>query len=716
MNASSKSFSKNSTTSSDSEITAELPVLDVAAYEARHGQDALSNTDTWASPTLNTAVLPHLPNLAPDEPVLPATVSGKLESELRSLASNLAELETRLAAKGERLAVIEAELAESRVAGQAAATRAAALSEELASSRAEFAAATTEIDGLRSNLQQREENLRVAAERETALRQSGEQRETELRQSAEQRETKLRQSAQKRESELLLSIERREAEMASTVAADAARNAAVVATHTSALHGAQQHVAQLQTQSAAQLETLQSLEGRRGIFDSILRTLDGEIVGRDEEMGRLGDELARSTTHGLELTRELENRTQRVTQLEAEVSALTTGLGARTDEAAVMARSNEELKRSLEGVREENAGRATRIGELEAEVSSLTKGLAGRTNEAAALSRANEDLKHSLEGLRQESGGRATRITELEAQLVAGNQIHAEALRAAATAHAELTAANTALTTRTDAQEAQLAALREESAAHVAALEQVTTDHANRLLELEARDKQIAQLTVQIATQAKTIQIEIERVRAADERVGVLESDMRVSEDAINRLESEVRSRSMRIEELTRINSQMQTEIADAKRWLEERDSLMSRLETEAAHSAALVDNIQRSIRSATSGTHEAIRENAARLLVRSQDGHEVVHVLGRKTTIGRTPDNDLQIDASFVSRHHAVLLVTGQQTVIEDLNSTNGVLVNGQRISREVLNDGDQVMIGKARFRFAVRPTTSRANAEPSA
>ena len=112
----------------------------------------------------------------------------------------------------------------------------------------------------------------------------------------------------------------------------------------------------------------------------------------------------------------------------------------------------------------------------------------------------------------------------------------------------------------------------------------------------------------------------------------------------------------------------------------------------------------------------EAIRENGARLLVRSQDGHEVVHVLGRKTTIGRTPDNDLQIDASFVSRHHAVLLVTGQQTVIEDLNSTNGVLVNGQRISREVLNDGDQVMIGKARFRFAVRPTTSRANAEPSA
>jgi hypothetical protein len=174
----------------------------------------------------------------------------------------------------------------------------------------------------------------------------------------------------------------------------------------------------------------------------------------------------------------------------------------------------------------------------------------------------------------------------------------------------------------------------------------------------------------------------------------------------------------------------MQAQIADAKRWLSERDSLMQRLETEAAHSAALVDNIQRSIRSlepgtatttatgtaTATGTHEAVRDTVTRLLVRSKDGHEVVHVLGRKTTIGRTPDNDLQIDASFISRHHAVLLINGQQTIIEDLNSTNGVHVNGQRVSREMLNDGDIVSVGKARFRFVIRPASARSSAEPSA
>ena len=699
MNASTKSFSGTSTTATDSEITAELPVLDVAAYEARHGHDPLSSTDTWATPSMNTALLPQLANV-PEVAAAPepsAFVSARIESELKSLAGNLAELETRLAAKGERLAIIEAELADSRVAGQAAATRAAALSEELAASRAEFAISTTEVDSLRSTLQEREERIRAAGEREAELRQTMERRDAEM----------------------AATLARREQEVAGTLAADAARTAAVVAGHESTARGAQQHVAQLQTQSAAQLETLQSLEGRRGIFDSILRSLDIEIVGRDQDKSRLAEELARSNAQRLELTRALESRTLRVGQLETQVSALTAGLAGRTDEAAVTARANEELKRSLDVVRQESTSRATRITELETEVSSLTKGLAGRTNEASAMARTNEELKQSLDGVRQESAGRATRITELETQLVADTRAHAEALRAAAAAHAELTAANTALTARSYAQDAELAELRAESAEHVAAVKQVTADHANRLLQIEARDKQILELTAQVATQGKTIQGEGERIKAGEERIGVLESDLRVSEDAINRLESEVRSRSMRVEELTRINTQMQSEITDAKRWLEERDSLMSRLETEAAHSAALVDNIQRSIRSlapGTSGTHETIRETGARLLVRAQDGHEVVHVLGRKTTIGRTPDNDLQIDASFVSRHHAVLLITGQQTVIEDLNSTNGVLVNGQRISREVLNDGDQVMIGKARFRFVVRPATSRASAEPSA
>ena len=45
--------------------------------------------------------------------------------------------------------------------------------------------------------------------------------------------------------------------------------------------------------------------------------------------------------------------------------------------------------------------------------------------------------------------------------------------------------------------------------------------------------------------------------------------------------------------------------------------------------------------------------------------------------------------------------------TVIEDLNSTNGVIVNGRRVLRQTLKDGDIVLIGKAPFRFAMRPVS---------
>jgi pSer/pThr/pTyr-binding forkhead associated (FHA) protein len=77
------------------------------------------------------------------------------------------------------------------------------------------------------------------------------------------------------------------------------------------------------------------------------------------------------------------------------------------------------------------------------------------------------------------------------------------------------------------------------------------------------------------------------------------------------------------------------------------------------------------------------------------------MHSLGRRSTIGRTADNQIQIDASHVSRHHAVILGSEQNCIIEDLNSTNGILVNGKRVARQELNDGDIVRVGQSTFRY---------------
>ena len=94
----------------------------------------------------------------------------------------------------------------------------------------------------------------------------------------------------------------------------------------------------------------------------------------------------------------------------------------------------------------------------------------------------------------------------------------------------------------------------------------------------------------------------------------------------------------------------------------------------------------------------------AVRVLIRVENGEEIVHALGRRTTIGRTPDNDIQVDTTYVSRHHAVLLSSAGECIIEDLNSTNGLLVNGQRVVRQILKHGDLLAVGKTLFRYESR------------
>jgi general secretion pathway protein A len=66
------------------------------------------------------------------------------------------------------------------------------------------------------------------------------------------------------------------------------------------------------------------------------------------------------------------------------------------------------------------------------------------------------------------------------------------------------------------------------------------------------------------------------------------------------------------------------------------------------------------------------------------------------RTVIGRTSDNDLQIDSRFVSRHHCQIITKPNTCVVEDLNSTNGIVVKSRRVRSHNLNDGDVITIGR--------------------
>jgi len=519
-------------TATDLEATAELPVLEVAASDQAAMVDRLANTDTW------TALAPVLTPEVPDDREA-LKQRNRLESDLKSLSASLQEFEERLALKGEHLTALEKELEQERLERAAAETRVQATQAELGEARAELQRARSEIAELQLSVKSRDDAVRSVEEQGRAVSADLEQRQRAL--------TEL-----------------------------------------------QGRLTEAQQRAAAQLESLQRLEGRRSVFDATLRELDAQVA----------------------------SGTERITALESEVSA-----GAQ-----LAGQLQSQLAASVERVRV-----------LETEALSRTQSHDGAVLAAAERARV----------LEEERGAQQRRGDELQTQLAS------------------------------------------ERAASAAARETHAQELADRQREHEAAVRELH----------GELRLRAERATAADESV-------RHSAETIARLEAQLREAQTRHEDAVRLQEELRGFVEAARQELADRDALIRRLETEAAHSSALLENIQHSMRRLEpqkNETSEIMPEGPMRLLIRIEGEGEVVHVLGRKTSIGRTPENDVQIDTKFISRHHAVILAGPVHTIIEDLNSTNGVLVNGRKVTRQTLKDGDNVIVGKTQFRFAVRPAAER-------
>ena len=635
----------------DLETTAELPVLDVAAYEAAAAEERVSNTDTWIvqSPAARereapvhgssgqdaarTVVMPApaaAPVAPPSVPVAsaPGAVADdrlahgsagrvfddrrthdekrtQLEVSLHALSDNLREVEERLTHKGERLAEIEQALAEANAERAAAQQRSQQLTSELAQSRASLAASEARIAELQ----------RGVAEREAA--------NTALKAHDVQYEEKL-----------------------------ALRDKALAVVH--------RELTLAQDLAASYLESLRSLEGRRSLFQELSTTLYGDIDERDAKLSHVSGQLTAANARVRDLEANLIDRGARIAKLEKEVASLGATIQSTEDQrSAALAEKLAELDRV-----------AAERARLMATVNSLESKLA----EAVAHGTEHETAVHTTR----------TRCEELET-------------------------AGAAQRKRLEQLESELTTVRAELQQRSTALLEAATERTEHTARITAGDARVKNLEYRIEEQQDFVRVLQADSNASIARAKELEGDLRAAEDMINRLETDLRGRSARLDELEKTNHEWRATVEEARHALTDRDSLIRRLEEETANSAVLLGAIQQ--RLDATGSHDIAPDGDRRLLIRAEGDSEVVHVLGRKTSVGRTPDNDLQIDAKFISRHHAVILAGPAHTIIEDLNSTNGVLVNGRRITRQTLKDGDSVVIGKTVFRFGVRPGVERRN-----
>ena len=71
--------------------------------------------------------------------------------------------------------------------------------------------------------------------------------------------------------------------------------------------------------------------------------------------------------------------------------------------------------------------------------------------------------------------------------------------------------------------------------------------------------------------------------------------------------------------------------------------------------------------------------------------------------TLGRGPDNDIQIDDAYVSRSHGQIRCVNNLYVYFDLGSSGGSKVNGEEVKQQTLTQGDLITIGKTNLIFAI-------------
>jgi chromosome segregation ATPase len=311
-----------------------------------------------------------------------------------------------------------------------------------------------------------------------------------------------------------------------------------------------------------------------------------------------------------------------------------------------------------------------------------------------------------------------------------------------------------ALETERDRLQARVAALEAQSATQVAVADaeraRVSTEMAARDRAIaEARERgsgdakklaqmlegaelrqaehatQIAALRGEQAAQIERLQTEAE---TRDQEMTVLMAHLQEArrpiqsiEADVKRLTDELAAKSAAYSQLDEESRNLRGTLERTRGQLEEREFLIRRLERSESNNANVLGRIQTSIERLGSvpanltGTATGAAADWSAEFIRIDGEEPVTHVLSRRTRIGRASGCELQIESGSVSRHHALVVVGPREAIIEDLNSTNGVIVNGRKVTRQPLVDGDAVTIGEIQFRYIVRPVPHSPEAKPA-
>lgn len=462
-------------------------------------------------------------------------------------------------------------------------------------------------------------------------------------------------------------------------------------------------------------------EASRTRVDEILRDYERQ----KSEMRTLRDSLAARDTTIAQLRQSLDERDAKLAALQQEHAEVVSAIEARADTGA-------QREADLQGTfaRADAFSLELKVSqEASAVLNAQLKCAESRLNAALTeLGAAKAQSSSYLELLRTREWRRGfdhNMIRELDAQV-----------GKASVGHHGLESERDRLQGQLAAADGERARLTAELATRERALLEAqvrATSDAQRIAELkEAADLRQAEQATQFAKLRAEQAAQIERLQSeADKRVEDKGVSMARSQEArrpvqalkanLKRLTTELAAKDDLLAAkdaaaavLEEENRKLTATLDSTRGALKEREFIIRRLELSESNNADMIGRIQSSIErlksvpEAAADAHPGAAASGAAdrsaELIRIDGEQTMTYVLAKRTRIGRAAGCELQIDSNSVSRHHALVIVGPRDTIIEDLNSTNGVIVNGRKVTRQVLSDGDALTIGEIRFRYFAR------------
>lgn len=420
--------------------------------------------------------------------------------------------------------------------------------------------------------------------------------------------------------------------------------------------------------------------------------------------------LARSMAQGLlerdDLQRSLEIRDQRMATLESRLGDTSAQLASAVANGESLRRSAEEdegrLRQTLATERDAHEHARRELSERQAEIGALQDDLSRAVIENDRLGQQLAERNAALDARQEVIAGQDRELLALQEARATLMQREATLLDSVTQVREELGQAQGALQKQVDLHLSDARSLdAEREQRHQLSIEVgALREQLEQLqLQLQQRDKFALEQARELDGANSTNRDLNEQIRHRDQTVVVQAECIDTLSADLQHLQDERARQDGLLQEARRELAAKNLEQGASARQVEA-------LQVELHQHVEAMQAIRRDIHQVALQTRKNEGETLLRTLTR-EDAEGVVHLLNKSSiSIGRGHECDIRLRSGSVSRHHAVLKISHDTVIFEDMDSTNGCFVNGRRIKRQMLKDGDRLKVGAVPLRFGIRAT----------